>query len=222
MKSNTSKLLRSLALLLAAMIFLCNFASSQSKLTEKRIELSVGMNHSSKNMRLDQWLTFGKHRLKVGITCILKVKSRDVVFSYRNRAFPQRFGEYFGPNLGYNFDFLKTKSDFRLYGFVDMQLSRPSFLQRYYYPIDVYYLLPNGNTWLPTAYDVQVLPPQLILESNVGIGCTLPLTDRLQLNQMAGVGIFLTKRPFQFNNSWFDFEGILPFLRIGVTWRWGK
>ena len=222
MKSNTSKLLRSLALLVAAMIFLCNFASSQSKLTEKRIELSVGMNHSSKNLRLDQWMTFGKHRLKVGITYILKMQPRDAAYYYRNRAFPQKLGEYFGLNLGYNFQFLKTKSNFTLYGFVDEQLSRPSILGRYYYPIGSYSILPNGNTWLPTIYDVQVMPPQLILESNVGIGCTLPLTDRLQLNQMAGVGIFLTKRPFQFNNSWFDFEGILPFLRIGVTWRWGK
>ena len=203
-----------------ALLVSCHFLHSQSSVIQHISEISFGQNHTCRNVRMDHRIRLKRSVLRLGMMVILKGEPRDAVYFYRNRAFPQKFGEYFELQMGYNYEFLRTKNEFNLYSFVDFQISKPSVLMKYYYPIGNPTALPNNLTSLPTQFVKVAMPPQLMLESNLGIGCTLPISNRIFLNQMVGFGLFLTKRPFMVNNSWIDYDPIFPFVRIGLCWKW--
>lgn len=206
----------------AAQLLLISLPAMPQSAIRHSSDVSFVRNHSNKNLQIQHAFGSGRSTFQVGICFLLKKEPRDAVYAYQNRAYPQNFFEHLGLQLGYRLKLLQSKTGFELYSFFDSQCTRPSLLLKYYYPTSPQLQLPNNFILQYAGYVHQKLPPQPILESNVGFGVSIPVVSNLRIHSSGGLGIFLTRRPFRINNSRLDFEGILPYLRVGIQWVWSK
>lgn len=188
-------------------------------------EFSVGLNHIDRNLRLDQKVQIGRHGFHAGIKFHLwRYPYDDQNYIIKHRAYPKTFKEYFGLQAGYSYQFLKLKKGLCLYGFYDIQLSNTTLRIKDYVSVGIVfnpYLYAFGHGYY--LYN-SVRSPRLILEQNIGLGFLYPLSKKIIINEMSGIGIASCKLPQVRNGELHDNfrELIFPFLRIGFCYNWGK
>lgn len=186
-------------------------------------EVSVGYNDIDRNLRFEDWIHWGRNALRVGFKYTLKTFPNDAGLGFKYRAYPQNFAQHFGIQTGYSYEWLRLRSGVSLHSFYDLQVSYVPILDKTYIPAGVLYdSITNQPNLISTRF-IQVNKPYLVIEQNLGVGLTIPLTKRLALNQMLGMGLAIIRVTFySISGSYMASDWIAPFARIGLCWKFGK
>jgi len=146
-----------------------------------------------------------RHSILVG----LKYNINRIVHDNQNNIFRKRFyatsfGEHFGFNVGYQYNFQLSKSTIRPFLFYDLQFTNSHTRNLMFLP---YSYDTNGDV-LYKRYLV-FFGPTIALEHNIGIGFTVNILERLYLYQKIGAGIV-------------NFFNIDKRIYGGVNWEFGS
>ena len=210
--------------LIFVLSFLGNVFAQPIPLTHST-QFSIGINHIDRNIRLDQSLQIGRHRLSLGAKYNLWWKPiDDSQLLLRERALALKPSQRFGLQAAYSFDFYTLPKGPVFFGFADFQWSRTGLwvhLHEYLGDINlpgfptVYpsYALINGRTHTTN-----------ILEQNIGAGFRYRISKRFELIEMTGVGIAIAsiKRFPNAGDQTLAREFIFPFLRVGLVYNWNS
>ncbi len=186
-------------------------------------QFSIGVNHIDRNIRLDQSLQLGRHRLSLGAKYNLWWKPiDDSQLLLRERALALKPSQRFGLQAAYSFDFYTLPKGVVVFCFADLQWSTTG--------LWIYQHEYLGDFFVPRFQNVYPVYAQInghthntnILEQNIGAGFRYPISKRLELIEMTGVGIAMASiKGFpNAGDQTLAREFIFPFLRVGLVYNW--